>query len=156
MSYAMGFSSTDVFSSADLLAQGRGFGANDVMTTHDGKQYRYVLSTDTIAAYDVCAVTSAGVASRCTSANVLGGLVGVAQATLSSGYYGWVQTLGQTTVNCLSTCSAGVALYTSATAGSLDDTATSQTKIGGLTILANITAAGPAVGQIATTPFAAI
>jgi hypothetical protein len=60
------------------------------------------------------------------------------------------------TVNALSTCSAAVALYTSGTAGSVDDTSTSQVKIGGLVILANVTAVGTANGVAAVDMFTAL
>jgi len=157
MGYIIGLNPTEVYTSAENAASGKGFGASDIAETHDGKRYRYVLSTDTIAQYDVVAITSAGVASRLTKTLADGGpLIGVAQASLTSGSFGWVQTVGATTVNCLSTCSSSVALYTSGTAGSLDDSATSQVKVAGITILANITAAGPANGLLSTIPFAAL
>jgi hypothetical protein len=156
MTVQIGLKVDEAYSAADLNVQGKGFGANDEVISANGSVYKYVLSTDTIAAYDVLAVTSAGVASRLTTTNANDGvIIGVAQAALSSGYYGWMQVLGPTTVNCLSTCSAEVALFSTATAGSLDDT-TNTVKIAGIQILANITAATGASGILVTRPFAAI
>ena len=83
-------------------------------------------------------------------------MIGVAQATLASAEYGWVQVLGVTSVNVLSTCSSGVALYSSGTAGKLDDTTTSQTKIAGVQIVASVTAATATTAIVATRPFAAL
>jgi hypothetical protein len=156
MTVQLGLKIDEAYSQADLNVQGKGFGANDEVISANGNMYKYVLSTDTIAQYDVLAVTSAGVASRLTTTNANDGvIIGVAQATLSSGFYGWMQILGPTTVNCLSTCSSSVALFSTATAGSLDDT-TTTVKIAGIQILADITAAAGANGLIVTRPFAAL
>jgi hypothetical protein len=155
MTVQIGLKVDEVYSANDLY-QGKAFGVMDEVISANGNIYKYVLSTDTIAIYDVLAVSSAGVASRLTTTNADDGvLIGVAQGTLSSGYYGWMQVLGPTTVNCLSTCSSSVALFSTATQGKLDDT-TTTVKIAGIQILANITDAAGAVGLIVTRPFAAI
>lgn len=157
MGYLGGVQPDAVFSASDLLQQGKGFGLLDSAEDHSGRAYRYALSTDTIAQYDCAIVDSSGYARAITSTLAQGGgIIGIAQGTMSSGYYGWVQVRGATTVNCLSTCSSNVALYTSGTAGKLDDASASQVKLAGVEILANITAAGPANGVLSVAPFAAI
>lgn len=156
MTAFIGLKIDEAYSAADNNIQGKGFGVNDEVMSANGSVYKYVLSSDTIAQFDVLAVTSAGVASRLTTTNADDGVyVGVAQATMSSGFFGWMQVLGPTTVNCLSTCSSSVALFSTATAGSLDDT-TTTVKIAGIQILANITAAAGANGMIVQRPFAAL
>ena len=61
---------------------------------------------------------------------------------ISSGSWGWVQTKGNMTIQVLSTASASSWLYTTGTAGALDDTSTSQVKITGITLNANATTVG--------------
>lgn len=155
MPVQIGVTPTAVFSSTELV-QGKSFGLGDVVSDHLGNYYAFGSYTEAAAQYDCVVLTSTNYISKATSTNVVGAKVGVAAGTGTAGYYGWVQILGQTTVNCLSTCSAGVALYTSGSAGKLDDTTTSQTKISGITILANITASTGAVGMVATFPFGAV
>lgn len=132
-------------------------GLNDRVETYDGKRWVFVSASTSVTSYQVVAIDSQGYAQAITSALAqAGNRVGVAQNNISSGSYGWVQTFGPCSVAVLSTCSSNTVLYTSATAGSLDDTATSQIKIAGITILANVTAAGTAAGFMATEPFAAL
>ena len=50
----------------------------------------------------------------------------------TSGEYAWVQLNGVCTINVLASAAANVILYSSATAGSLDDTATSHTRVDGI------------------------
>lgn len=50
--------------------------------------------------------------------------VGIAQVAFADAEYGWVVVKGSGTVNVLSSAAADVKLYTTTTAGSLDDTAT--------------------------------
>ena len=51
---------------------------------------------------------------------------------VTSGEYAWVQLTGTCTINVLASAAANVILYSSATAGSLDDTATSHTRVDGI------------------------
>jgi hypothetical protein len=83
--------------------------------------------------------------------------VGVAGVNgISSGSWGWVQTRGNMTVQVLSTASASSFLYTTATAGALDDTATSQVKISGVTLNANATTSGAYAAFAGVDMFAAL
>ncbi len=58
--------------------------------------------------------------------------VGFAQVAVTSAYYGWFCINGQPRVNLLIGCNPRVPLYTTATAGSLDDTTVSAGMIQGL------------------------
>ena len=154
--YAIGLHRTNNYSAADLT-QGRGFSVGDEVADGSGNVFRFVQASGTVAQFDVVAIDSAGVAQAITKALAdTGPMVGVAQAALSSAEYGWAQVIGVTSINVLSTCSAGIALYTSGTAGKLDDTTTSQTKIAGVQIVANVTAATSTAAILATRPFAAL
>lgn len=138
--------------------QGQVFGLGDQVNAYDGSKYVFVSASGaSITSYQVVAFGSNGNAQAITSALAqAGNRVGVAPYSISSGSYGWVQVQGVVTVNVLSTCSSNTVLYTSATAGALDDTSTSQIKIAGITTLANITALGSTAAFLAIEPFAAL
>lgn len=118
----------------------------------DGKEYAYVQANGAIAQYDVVGIDEAGQAAPLTKAMADDGWkIGVAQVAFADNEFGYVQIRGVTTMNVLASCAADTVLYTSATAGSLDDTSTSQTKIAG--IVATV-ADGGSGGSVAA--FAAI
>lgn len=80
-----------------------------------------------------------------------GWIIGFAQVALAKSDYGWVRTRGSN-INArgAAACKPDVALYTSATAGVLDDTSASQTKIDGVVFVA--TASGTSAEILATFP----
>lgn len=146
----------EVYSS---ITAGNTPGVGDVYVDHNNNRYIFVLASGTVAQYDVVAIDSNNVAQAITKALADGGPdIGVARQGMSSGSYGWAQVRGAVSVNVLATCSSSIALYTSATAGKLDDTTTSQTKIAGVTILSNntTTTTQAIVANIAVEPFAAL
>jgi hypothetical protein len=141
------------------LTDGKAFGLGDRMVDHVGNTYIYVLASGSPAQYDALSISSAYVAQQLTSALAATGVpIGVAMATLSSGSYGWACVKGTVSVNVLQTCSSSTALYTSGTAGKLDDTTTSQVKVAGVVILANnaTTATAAALSVIAGDPYPVI
>jgi hypothetical protein len=74
-----------------------------------------------------------------TNAAALGyNMVGFAQNAIASSYYGWVGINGLLKVNLLIACNPKVPLYTTGTAGKLDDTTVSAGYIQG--IVANTSA----------------
>ena len=74
-----------------------------------------------------------------TNAAALGwNMVGFAQNAITSSYYGWIALNGVVKVNLLVACQPKVPLYTTATAGKLDDTTVSAGFIQG--IVANTSA----------------
>jgi len=74
-----------------------------------------------------------------TNAAALGyNMVGFAQTAIASSYYGWIGINGMLRVNLLIACNPKVPLYTTATAGKLDDTTVSSGYIQG--IVANTSA----------------
>lgn len=103
----------------------------------DGALYELVQAAEAIAAYETVVITYAGAASKLTTTNAgaIPQKVGVAQNAIASGSYGWVVREGPLTVKVLASCAKDVKLYTTATAGAIDDTAT--TLISGLVITAN-------------------
>jgi len=74
-----------------------------------------------------------------TNAAALGyNMVGFAQTAIASSYYGWIGINGILQVNLLVACQPKVPLYTTATAGKLDDTTVSAGYIQG--VVANTSA----------------
>jgi hypothetical protein len=74
-----------------------------------------------------------------TNAKDLGfNMVGFAQTAITSSYYGWIGINGVLQVNLLVACQPKVPLYTTATAGKLDDTTVSAGYIQG--VVANTSA----------------
>lgn len=71
-----------------------------------------------------------------------GWFIGFAQVAFASGDYGWLATRGtEIKVKLAENCARDVSLYTSGTAGVLDDSSTSQTKIDGIVAVSSITTA---------------
>lgn len=156
MSFAVGANTSGVYA-APPYDEGKAFGLNDRVETYDGKRWVFVSASTSITAAQVVAINTAGVAQAATSALASATpRIGVVQNDIASGSYGWAQVFGPCSVAVLSTCSTAVALYTSGTAGALDDTSTSQVKIAGITILANVTAAATVAGFISCEPFTAL
>jgi len=103
------------------------------MVGNDNSTWLYVTAGSAIAQYDVVSTDEAYSGIPATKAAIDDGhIIGVAPAAISSGEYGWVQLTGVVTMNVLASAAADVTLYSSATAGSLDDTSTSQTAVNGL------------------------
>jgi|TARA_R100000995_G_scaffold66172_1_gene35009 hypothetical protein len=117
------------------------------MVGTDGSEWIYCLAGGAVAQYDCVAVTEAMSAVPITKALAdTGEIVGVAPVAIASGSYAWVQTSGVCTLNVLASCAADAKLYTSATAGSLDDASSSQTQVHGLKLTS---ARGGSAGEAA-------
>jgi len=102
-----------------------------VVNTSDGGQAVYVRATSTIAQYDACIIintsSATGASIGCVPVTTTNALtsqrLAFAQTAIASASYGWVQTSGnEIRVNTLIACQPSVPLFTTATAGSLDDT----------------------------------
>lgn len=102
-----------------------------------GTEYEYVRAAGTINQYDAVVITYAGLASALTTTNAgaIPQKVGVAQVSAATNDYFWVARKGPMTLNVLASCLKDVKIYTTATAGAVDDTAT--TLIAGLVFTAN-------------------
>lgn len=120
-----------------------------VSTSNNGR-YIFARAESDIAAFD-CVVFSTyadsasltpilrAVPITTTNAAALGySMVGFAQNAITSSYYGWIGLNGNLRVKLLIGCNPKVPLYTTATAGSLDDTTVSAGYIQG--IVANTSA----------------
>jgi hypothetical protein len=124
-------------STAEMINSGRGFTLGSIAAGPDGKTYRYVQSASAIAAYDVVHVPSdTNIAAGLTTAlSAASEVIGVAPVAIASGAYGWVQTYGATKVSVAGSCAKAVTLYSTTTAGRLDDATASNYQITGIQIL---------------------
>jgi hypothetical protein len=112
-------------------------------------EFVYVQASGAVGAFNAVKIDHDGTAVALTT-TVSGAeptRVGVAQVALASGQFGWVFVRGGGTgrgikVNALTLCAADVKLYTTATAGAIDDAATDL--IQGL-VLVSTNAAGTTV-----------
>ncbi len=121
-----------------VLGGGKGFSIG--MRTRDdstGKEYVFVQANSAVAKGDVVHVPSdtfvaAGLTTALSAASEG---IGVANFAFTSGDYGWVQIYGATGVKVLGLCAKSVLLYSTTTAGSLDDATASNYQITGIQIL---------------------
>jgi len=123
------------------------------VTTSNNGVYMFVRAESDIAAYDaVIMSTFADSASltpvmravpvTTTNAAALGyNMVGFAQNAIASSYYGWVGINGLLKVSLLIACNPKVPLYTTSTAGKLDDTTVSAGYIQGIVATTSATSA---------------
>lgn len=105
-------------------------------TGSDGTEWVYVQANGAITAYDYVCIDEDYQAASGTKALVdAGHRLGFAQVAFTDNYYGWVALSGSNiSVRVRASCQPDTTLYTSATAGLLDDTATGHTRIDGVVI----------------------
>jgi hypothetical protein len=120
------------------------------VTTNNNGVYIFARAESDISAYDAVIMSTfsdsasltpvlRAVPVTTTNAAALGyNMVGFAQTAIASSYYGWIGNNGVLKVNLLIACNPKVPLYTTATAGKLDDTTVSSGYIQG--IVANTSA----------------
>ncbi len=108
-----------------------GMNVGTTVDLSDGGIATYVSATSTISQYNAVIIDDKGGAVPVTTTNsATSKRLAFAQTSIASGYYGWVQTGGQNIVTLAANCAPNVPLYTTATAGVLDDAVVS----GGLCI----------------------
>lgn len=120
-----------------VLGGGKGFTVGARASDYNGKEYVFCQVNSAVAAYDVVHIPSdtfiaAGLTTALSAASEG---IGVAQYALASGEYGWIQIYGACKVKCLGSCAKSVTLYSTTTAGSLDDATASNYEIRGVQIL---------------------
>lgn len=107
------------------------FGLGECHTSHDGAVYEYGRANGAVTQYQICSVPEDRDCAPLTT-TISGDkpqTVGIAMATLADNQYGWFAvgpfpTSAAVKVSALASCAANVKVYTTATAGSVDDTAT--------------------------------
>ena len=117
------------------------FNVGTTVNLDDGGQAVYVQAASTVATYSAVSVRVDNSVVPLTTTNAAESkAVGFAQVSIASAEYGWVQLGGKPVVNLAASCLPAVPLFTTATAGVLDD----ATVTGGLVegIVAVTTASG--------------
>lgn len=118
--------------------RGNQFAVGTRVTATDGSEWVYVHAGAAITRYSWVAIDEnfEAVMGTKTLADA-GHNVGFAQVAFSDNDFGWVcvNAPGNQSVRVLASCAADVQLYTSATAGALDDTSASQTLIRGVVLV---------------------
>lgn len=131
-------------------------GVGTVVKTSDGGEAVYVQATSTIAQYNACIIintsSATGASIGCVPVTTTNALTSqrlcFAQTAITSSNYGWVQTSGNSIrVNALIACQPAVPLYTTATAGALDDAIVTAGYCLGVVLMSSATSASspPAV-----------
>lgn len=119
-------------------------------------EFIFVKASAAIAVGDVCQITTTtAAATGITTANgLLGNLIGVAQVAIASGSYGWLQRAGAcSNINVIGATVPNVLLFTTTTAGTIDDASTTGNKtITGIVITATSPAATGAVAGTLNNP----
>jgi hypothetical protein len=114
----------------DTTAQ---FNLGTTVNLDDGGQAIYVQAASTVATYSAVAVrVDNKVVPLTTTNSAASKAVGFAQVSIASAYYGWVQLGGKPRVSVLVGCQPNVPLFTTATAGSLDDATVTGGLVAGL------------------------
>jgi hypothetical protein len=120
------------------------------VTATDGSEYVMVRATSTIAQYDACIIintsSAVGASIGCVPVTTTNALtsqrLAFAQTAITSGDYGWVATKGNNLrVKTLIACQPAVPLYTTGTAGSLDDATVTAGYCLGVVLMTSATSA---------------
>lgn len=130
------------------------FAVGATVLTNDGGQAMYIKASGAITAGDVLLISPAGVAVGITTTNsdnvaTAAYFIGVAHVSIADGSYGWAcrQGVPLAGINVAANCVLGVPLYTTATAGRVDDTATNGLLLG-MMLTTTATTAGPYAGVL--------
>lgn len=117
----------------------------DTVAGTDGSLWQFVKAETAITQYDCVAIDESGNAQPITKSLADQQLrIGFAQVAISNTHYGWVALYGSAlSVRVQLSCAADTNLYTTGTAGILDDTSTTQTLIAGVVITTAADTTGP-------------
>lgn len=111
---------------------------------NNGAEYAFIKAGSTITANQALGITPLTFsADPLTKAMADAGReFAVAGVAITSGQYGWAQTKGAQSITLKNACLPNVPLYTTASAGMLDDTAASQTRVYGVRAEVTSTSSG--------------
>lgn len=147
------------YATNDYNSTGNGIALGTIKTAASGKRYMYVQDSGAgITQYAHVAITDGFKITALTKALAdARHRIGAAQVAFTANYYGWVFIGGGAYTGLFKTlCAQNVKLYTSATAGYLDDDATSQTQVEGPYVLATVGGADASASAFATNDMAPI
>lgn len=121
----------------DTTAQ---YAVGTVVNLSNGGQAMYVkASTSALSTYGAVSITKAGLATLLTTTNAATtSTVGFAQVSVPTSSYAWVHISGKVLVNGAAQCAPALPLFTTATAGVVDDATVSAGYIPGITAATTI------------------
>ena len=126
----------------------------------DGSLYQYVQASENISQYGVVAIYGKTQTVRLLEtsiANAAGNLnsrfVGFAQTSIASAAYGWVARMGKVIFQVADDCASGARLFTTATAGVLDDATVSECFVAGVQLVTTSSLATAMTGYAACPAF---
>jgi len=137
--------------------EGNDFALGTIVEGTNGTEFMYVHASAAVTQYDVVGIDEDFEAAPLSKDMADDGwTIGLSQVAAADNDFFWVALKGAggtdgLQANVLTSCAADVALYTSATDGSLDDSSTSQTKIDGIVAVTAVNTAG-STPVIATWP----
>ena len=118
------------------------FALGTTVNATDGSIYQYVQASENISQYGVVAIYGKTQTVRLLEtsiANAAGVLnaraVGFAQTSIASAAYGWVARQGKVIFQVADDCAAGVRLFTTSSAGVLDDATVSECYVAGVQLV---------------------
>ena len=134
---AIGFKVDDVLSSANRIASGKGFRLGQRVKTLDGKEYIYAKNASSNAAWRMVTVNAStfAISGLTTALSANSEILGVLPAAIASDEYGWVQIYGRGKLQVLGAAVKNIALFSTTTAGALDDATASNYRIEGINLL---------------------
>lgn len=128
---------TDFANPVASLTSGKGFTVGNRTRASNGNTYIYARALSAIAAKHYVCISAAGLASLGTDALVLTGQqVAIAPVAFAADEYGWFTLSGSSSlqIQTAGSVAADTSLYTSATAGKVDDVSTSFTLLSGIVV----------------------
>jgi len=120
----------------------------------NGADYVYARALSTVAAYDVVSILVDGTVAPLTTVNAsVGSAIGFAQTAIASASFGWVALRGPNLgIKVLADCAISVMLFTTATAGELDDATVTLGLVEGVMIQAAATSNATASTAVCAYP----
>lgn len=153
----IGFNVNDVQGTANVFLSGKGFKLGQRIQTHDGKEFIYAKNASSNAAYSLVSVNAStfAIVGLTTALSGASEILGVLPVAIASDEYGWVQIYGRTKMKVLGSCVKNIALFSTTTAGSLDDATASNYRIEGINLLStNPSATATALSAFISYPVA--
>lgn len=111
------------FTATEATTANKAFAIGQQECGSNGADYVYTRAAAAVVASDVVSILVDGTVTPLTTVNAsVGSAIGFAQTAIASGSFGWVALRGPNLqVNVLANCAPEVMLFTTSTAGSLDD-----------------------------------
>lgn len=111
------------------------FPVGTLVNLADGGQAMYVkASTSALSTFAAVSIDASGIATMLTTTNAPNSpRIGFAQTSVATSAFGWVQLGGRVLVNLAAQCDDAVPLFSTATAGVLDDATVTLGYVAGLT-----------------------